>query len=479
MDIRDESDEQMRVVLEIKAGAEPEKIIAYLFKHSDMESNFQLNFTCLKPNGEPSRLSLLEICRHFLDFRKEVVVRRLNYELSIILKRLHILEAFAVIFNNLDKALKIIRSSKSRKEAADKLKNAFALDDEQVNAVLEIPLYRLVAMEIDKILEEKKEKLEEKKKIETILRSPAKIWHVVKEELQEIEKANGDKRKTKIKPVENIEYNEEDFIEHEDVVVVLSRNGWLRKFKTIGDPTSLKFKENDSLLGLVRANTRDCVAIFTSFGMVYVQRVLNLPYTRGGFGDPIQSLFNFGDGEKVIHILSLDPREIATSFNIHTAASLVPANNTDVQKSLSFGDEKDLEGMVASDSGYGFRFPLSNLTETTRSGKKVMSLKDNDRMVGMSVVNGSHVFLISADGKGMVIPIEEASRLSGTGMGVKLMKLVNSTLAGFKVVRPKDTVVLIFDDGTQKEVSLKTVPVYQRGSQGVVISKRKKVVNIL
>lgn len=477
VDIRDESDEQMRVVLEIKAGAEPDKIMAYLFKHSDLESNFQLNFTCLKPNGEPSRLSLLEICRYFLDFRKDVVVRRLKYELSLILKRLHILEALATIFNNLDKALKIIRSSKSRKEAGDKLKTAFSLDDEQVNAVLEIPLYRLVSMEIEKILDEKNEKLKEKKKIEEILRSPARIWQVVKEELQEIDKAHGDKRKTKIKTTESVEYNEEDFIEHEDVVIVLSKNGWLRKFKTIGDSSSLKFKENDSLLGLVRANTRNCVAIFTSFGMVYVQRVLSLPYTRGGFGDPVQNLFKFGDGEKVLSILSLDPREIAASLNI--GSSHLPANDVETQKALDFGDQKEVECMVASETGYGFRFPLSNLTETTRSGRKVMSLKDDDRMVGISLVSAGHVFLVSDNGKGMVVSIDEVSKLSGTGMGVRLMKLVDSALTGFKLVDSKGSVVLIFDDGTQKEVSLKTIPVYQRGSQGVVISKRKKIVGII
>jgi DNA gyrase subunit A len=481
VDIRDESDEQMRVVLEIKAGAEPEKIMAYLFKHSDLESNFQLNFTCLKPNGEPSRLTLLEICRYFLDFRKEVVTRRLKYELAVLLKRLHILEALAIIFNNLDKALKIIRSSKSRKEAGDKLKAAFSLDDEQVNSVLEIPLYRLVSLEIDKILEEMNEKLKEKKRIEDILRSPDKIWQTIKEELQEIDKSFGDKRKTKIKTIESVEYNAEDFIEHEDVVLVLSRNGWLRKFKTIGDPTSLKFKENDSLLGLVRANTKDCMAIFTSFGMVYVQRVLNLPYTRGGFGDPVQNLFKFGDGERVVNFLSLDPREVAVSFDAHP---MRPANDTD-QKAFSFVEgtkkerEKDPELMVVSDSGYGFRFPLSNINETTRSGKKVMTLKDNDIMLGVLPVSSENIFLVSANGKGMLLPLDQVSRLSGTGMGVRLMKLVDGNLAGFKFVNTKDMVTLIFDDNTQKEVAMKSVPVYQRGSQGIIISKRKKIVGIL
>ena len=165
IDVRDESDEKMRVVLELKSGTNTEKIMTYLLRHTELENNFQLNFNCLKSTGEPARLSLKEICRSFLDFRKEVVTRRLEYELAILIKRLHILDGFVTIFSQLDKALKIIRSSKSKQEAHDQLKKGFKLDDEQVSAVLEIPLYRLVAMEVEKILAEQKEKSKEKKQI--------------------------------------------------------------------------------------------------------------------------------------------------------------------------------------------------------------------------------------------------------------------------------------------------------------------------
>ncbi|NIP99749.1 MAG: DNA topoisomerase, partial [Nitrospinaceae bacterium] len=158
LDVRDESDEKVRVVLETKSPAEPEKIMSYLFRHTDLETNFQLNFTCLKPNGEPDRLSLLDLSRYFLDFRKEVVTRRLHHELTLLNQRLHLLEGFAALFKNLDKALKMIRASQSRPEAHDKIKKGFRLDDAQTAAILDIPLYRLVSMEIDKILSEQKEK---------------------------------------------------------------------------------------------------------------------------------------------------------------------------------------------------------------------------------------------------------------------------------------------------------------------------------
>ena len=301
-------------MLEIKSTSDENKLMSYLFKHTELENNFQVNFNCLKPSGEPERLSLLEICQEFLKFRTQVITRRLNYELALIEKRLHLLTAFAIIFNELDQALKLIRSSKSRKEAHEKLQNYFKLDDDQTSSILEIPLYRLVGMEMAKILQEQEEKLAEQKRIQSILASSQKIWDVVREELEEIKKKHGDKRVTQIKTVKRIEYNEEDFIEHEDVHIVLSQNGWIRKLKNLSDPTSLKFKENDQLLDTLQTNTQNLLAMFTSFGTVYVSKVYNLPYARSGFGEPIQSLFKFGDGEKVIGMLALSSAGDGSSY---------------------------------------------------------------------------------------------------------------------------------------------------------------------
>ena len=474
IDVRDESDEKMRVVLELKSGTNTEKIMTYLLRHTELENNFQLNFNCLKPTGEPARLSLKEICRNFLDFRKAVVTRRLEYELAILVKRLHILDGFVAIFSQLDKALKIIRSSKSKQEAHDQLKKGFKLDDEQVSAVLEIPLYRLVAMEVEKILAEQKEKSKEKKQIRTTLSSDKKIWTVVQKELYEIDEKFGDKRRTKIKTIELVEYNAEDFIEHEDAYLVLSKNGWLRKFKTVVVPSTLKYKENDSLLATVKANTREFVAFFTSRGMVYVFKLYNLPYTRTGFGEPVQNLFKFSDGEKVISMLSLDPAELA-------AGQISPAgdssNKSSRQTRLSFASENKggLEGMVIGSSGYGFRFPLSNLIETTRSGRKLMTLKGNDKIVGFSLITGDHLFMASVNGKGIVIQVEQVSLLTGAGMGSRLIKLINSSLAGFKIANKNGHSTINFDDGKTKKINFKDIRVTKRGGQGIIISKRKKI----
>jgi DNA gyrase subunit A len=468
-DIRDESDENVRVVLEIKTGTEPEKVMTYLFKHTELDTNFQLNFNCLKPTGEPARLSLKEICSQFLDFRKGVVVRRLEFDLAVLVKRLHILTAFVIIFKNLDKALKLIRSSKSRQEAATKLKNEFKLDDEQVSAILEIPLYRLVSMEINKIELEQKEKLQEKKEIESILASQKKIWEVVKTELKEVGEKFGDKRRTKIKTIETVEYNAEDFIEDENAVLVLSRNGWLRKTKNLSDPSTLKFKEKDGLLGIVRTNSRDLAAIFTSAGMVYIHKVFNLPYTRGGFGEPVQNLFKFGDGERVIKILSLPGGENGKTEEAGEQQGF------DFEESVENAEEI----LFVSDMGNGFRFPLANLTETSRAGKKVMSVKEDARMVAVSPITGKHVLLVSDAGKGLLIKLDQVAQLSGVGVGVKLMNTAKGKVSAAKSVDRKKPIQMVFEDGKSKELNLSKITVHNRGGQGVFVSKNKKVINLI
>jgi DNA topoisomerase IV A subunit len=468
-DIRDESDENVRVVLEIKAGTEPEKIMTYLFKHTELETNFQLNFNCLKPTGEPARLSLKEICTHFLDFRKGVIVRRLEFDLAVLVKRLHILTAFVIIFNNLDKALQLIRSSKARQEAATKLKDAFKLDDEQVSAILEIPLYRLVSMEINKIELDQKEKLQEKKEIESILASQKKIWGVVKTELKEVGEKFGDKRRTKIKTIETVEYNAEDFIEDENAVLVLSRNGWLRKTKNLSDPATLKFKEKDSLLGIVRTNSRDLAAIFTSAGMVYIHKVFNLPYTRGGFGEPVQNIFKFGDGERVIKILSLPGGENGKTEEAGEQQGF------DFEESVENAEEL----LFVNDMGHGFRFPIANLTETSRAGKRVMSVKDDTRMVAVSPVSGKHVLLISDAGKGLLIKLNQIAQLSGVGVGVKLMNTAKGKVSTAKCIDRKKPVQMVFEDGKSKELNLSKITIHNRGGQGVFVSKNKKVINLI
>jgi DNA gyrase/topoisomerase IV subunit A len=235
--------------------------------------------------------------RYFLDFRHELTTKRLNYDLRLLKARLHILKAFEVLYNDLDTAIKIIRKAKSREDASDKLKKHFKLDDEQVRAILEIQLYKLVGLEIERILKEKAEKTRLKKDIEAILASQKKIWALIKTELLELKEKYGDKRKSVIKAADDVEFSHDDFIVHEDVTIILTKMGWIRRVKTVGE--NLRFKEGDELLALLPANTKDHIAVFSSVGKVYVTKAVDLP-SGSGFGEPVQHLFKFGDGERPI-----------------------------------------------------------------------------------------------------------------------------------------------------------------------------------
>ena len=179
VDVRDESTDDVRIVCELKSEAPPELAMAYLYKHTELSTSFNVNLTCLVPTtnplvGQPARLSLAEICRHFLDFRLEVVTRRLEHEKRKLEERLHILDGFAKIHADLDRALKIIRAAESRADAATKLMAAFRLDQAQADAILEIRLYQLARLEISKIQKERREKRERLAEIEDLLKKPKK-----------------------------------------------------------------------------------------------------------------------------------------------------------------------------------------------------------------------------------------------------------------------------------------------------------------
>ena len=192
IDVSDESDEEqgLRLVLDIKSASDSEAVMAYLYKHTTLEQNFSMNLTALVPDEQgmpiPARLSLVEMLRHFLDFRLITVRKRFEFQLEQLRKRIHILEGFGIIFDGLDKALKIIRNSQGKQDAAEKLMQAFPLDEVQTYAILEIQLYRISQLEIERILGELDEKRAEADRIEKILQSESRLWKVVKSELKRL-----------------------------------------------------------------------------------------------------------------------------------------------------------------------------------------------------------------------------------------------------------------------------------------------------
>jgi DNA gyrase subunit A len=456
---RDESTDVVRVVLELKAETNPELVTAYLFKHTDLESSFPINFTALKPNMEPERLSLKEMMRYFLDFRLELVTKRLNYDLRILKARLHILTAFEKLYDDLDTAIKLIRKSKSKEDAAEKLKKHFKFDDEQTKAILEMQLFKLAGLEIERILKEKAEKTKLKKDLEVILASQKKIWALIKAELLEIKEKYGDKRKSVMKAAEDVEFSQEDFIVHEDVTVIMTKMGWIRRVKTVGE--NLRFKEGDELLTLLPANTRDNITVFSSAGKVYVVKAFDLP-TGSGFGEPVQHLFKFGDGERPI-----------AAMNFATVMAGGPATEGE-QPELALAP-REVTALTVSAHGVGFAFDLGQFNAvTTRAGKKFAGVKEGDFIMGVEILDLPNVLFLTSEGKAVVIAATDIPVLTGAGKGVKLMNVKNGEVALFRPVSKGEQVKVIDEKGNEKVIDLKKYGVMTRGSVGLKAVKAMK-----
>jgi DNA gyrase subunit A len=461
--VRDESTDVIRVVLELKAETNAELVTAYIFKHTDFESNFPMNFTALKPNMEPERLSLKEIMRYFLDFRHEITTKRLNYDLKLLKARLHILKAFEVLYDDLDTAIRMIRKAQSREDAAARLKKHFKLDDEQVKAILDMQLYKLVGLEIERILKEKAEKTRSKKEIEAILASQKKIWGLIKTELIEIKGKYGDKRKSVMKAAEDVEFSHDDFIVHEDVTVILTKMGWIRRVKTVGE--NLRFKEGDDLLALLPANTRDNIAVFSSAGKVYVTKANDLP-AGSGFGEPVQHLFKFGDGERPV-----------TAMNLAAVFAGASGGEEKAKQAELALAPREVTAISVSAKGIGFKFDLGQFNSvTTRAGKKFAGVKTGDSIMGVDILDLPHVLFLTSEGKAVVVAAKDIPMLSGAGKGVRLVNVKKGEIALFRPVRKGEQVKVIDEKGKEKVIDLKQYGVMTRGSVGLKAVKAVKFV---
>ncbi|MDX2021930.1 MAG: DNA topoisomerase (ATP-hydrolyzing), partial [Deltaproteobacteria bacterium] len=361
-DVRDESTADVRVVLEIKPGSDPALVMAYLYKHTPMELSFHVNMTCLVPtqNREicgPMRLNLRGILEEFLNFREEVVTKRFEFELAALEKRIHLLEGFRVVFDVLDEAIQIIRKSDGKQDAAGKLMKRFPLDDDQTEAILELKLYKLAKLEIKLILEELRDKQVKATEIRTILRDKKRLWRVIREELEAVSKQYNEKRRTRIggPGSEDVEFSADAFIADEEVTVVLTRDGWLKRVRELKDPSSTRVREGDAVLSVLRMSTKEPMAIFSNAGSCYVMRAVDVPASTG-YGEPIQKLFNFRDGERVVGALNVSDKAI---------------------KPGTFA-------LAMSRGGFGLRFSLDPHRElSTRSGRKFAKLADGDDIVGV------------------------------------------------------------------------------------------------
>ncbi len=451
VDVRDESTREVRIVLEIKRDADAEMVMAFLFKHTPLQCNFNVNMTCLVPTdnpevGSPDRLDLRAILEHFLQFRFKIVTRRLEFELGEIKKRLHILEGFEKVYDALDEMIRIIRKSDGKEDAAKKLIARFRLDAEQVDAILEMKLYKLARLEILVIQQELKEKRAEANRLADLLkgsdrmRDPksAKRLGLVRDELAEVKKLYGDKRRTQIGgKVEEIEVDEEAFISDEDAHIVLTRDGWVKRLREVKDPSSTRLREGDEVMAVLAGSLKSNVVFFSNHGAAYVTRFNDIPASTG-YGDPVQKFFKFDDGEKVVSALSLDARL------------------------------KRPEKMFAlTRRGYGLRFALEAHTEvSTRAGRLYARRAKDDEILGVvPVTDKDFVAAITEKSNALICMAKEVNELAGPGRGVTVIKVSpDDHVFAFLCTRDREA-TLEFETEKGKKIELR-VGRYEIGSRG-------------
>jgi DNA gyrase subunit A len=485
VDVRDESTNEVRIVLELAAGADAELAMAYLFKNTPLESNFAVNLTALVPTSEggstrPELLSLKACLQQFLSFREEVTEKRLIFERKQLLERIHILEGLALIYDALDEAIKIVRKSDGRSDAAERLRDRFKLTEIQSFAVVDMRIYQLSRTNIEEIRQELAEKQKRVKEIDKILKSKDAIQAIVREDLEALAERFGDKRRSKlIKDNVDIEFDETAYVVHEDVHVVVSTDGWVKRIRRSNDLSSTRMREGDSILAAHALSTLDSVALFTSFGTLFVLKVSDIP-ASSGYGTPIQKMLKFKDGERIV-----------ASYGVLSQQQTAPAKSGGKQAELPLGGApasvESLRALKEGDTfvlvghqGTGFALTLTELSETKRTGRRVMKLRDGEFMAAVEPLAQTMVF-ITRDGSGLAIDKDEIPVRDSAAVGVALIGVRDDdavvACCGVKSSKMKGTLNLTLKSGRVKDVPLSEVTKGHRALKGTKVYSREDIVS--
>jgi DNA gyrase subunit A len=461
VDVRDESTDDVRIVLELKPGADPNLVMAYLFKHTPLETGFHVNLTCLVPTDNkeiagPLRVDLAAMLREFVEFRQETVRRRFEFELAELERRIHILEGFAKIFDELDEAVKIIRKSDGKADAAVKLSSRFKLSDAQTDAILELKLYKLARLEIQAILDELKEKRARAKEIRAILDDKRKLMRVVRSEVAEVAARFPDKRRTKIGGAggEDMEFVAEDFIVDEQVTAIVTRDGWMKRVREVKDLSATRLRDGDSILAVIYGSTKEPMVVFSNLGYAYVLRINDVPASTG-YGEPVQKLFNFRDGERVVGAL--------------------PMSAADTPKGTL--------AAAVSKRGFGMRVALDPHRDlSTRAGRRFAKPAEGDEIVGVArvVKDNDVVCVVTSGARALMCKVGELPELANPGRGVTVIKAGDESVVGFGLGRAKDKDVIIAetDDGKELPVGPGRFHVTARGGKGHALKRKTKIVRV-
>jgi DNA gyrase subunit A len=472
LDVRDISTDDVRIELEIKKDADPQLVMAYLFKNTPLQSNFIVNLTCLIPTenaevGRPERLDLKAILWHFLHFRLEVVTNRLEHELEALRKRIHILEGFEKVFDALEEIIKIIRKSDGKADSAEKIMKRFSLDAEQTDAILELKLYRLARLEILVIQNELADKRKRARQITSLLEDEEGRWKIVRDEIEEVQEkyGKGDKRRSLIEAAEEVEFTADDFIVEEDNVVIVSRDGWVKRQKEVRDLSTTRLREGDAVLAVLPGSTRATAVFFTNFGVAYTARVIDVPASTG-HGEPIQKLFKMRDAERVIAAFSLDPRVIG---DIATRKEGVPP---------------PVHAMAVTSDGYSLRFSFEPFVEaSTRAGRRYARPSQGVEVVGVARLTGEEIAIAATqDARAILCRADEVNYLSGPGKGVILIKLTgkDDRVLGFIASSgDRDLLRVETSRGSEQTISTTKYEVTGRGGKGRELLQRGQFIRVV
>jgi DNA gyrase subunit A len=502
-DLRDESDrEGMRIVIELKKDANANVVLNQLYKYTSMQESFGAIMLALV-NYEPKVLNLRQILDHYLDFQKEVIIRRTKYDLDKAEKRAHILEGLRIALDNIDEIVNIIRNSNNTNIAKERLMDQFSLSEEQAQAILDMRLARLTGLEREKIDNEYKEIKETIKYYNEILNSESLVLNIIKYELNTIKEKFGTDRKTKILPNTD-EIDIEDLIPEEDCVITLTHYGYIKRLPVNTYRSqrrggkgviALSTREEDFVENLYVTTTHNHMLFFTDKGKMYRLKAYEIPQSgRQAKGTALVNLLELDGDEKVTAVITV--REFVegkyllmvtekgfikkTSLNQYDTSrkggiAAISLREDDKLIRVKFAQGNN-EIIIGTREGMAIRFHEKDVRPMGRTaqGVKAITLKDGDYVVGASMVKeNGYALAITEKGYGKKTSLDEYRTQFRGGRGVMTYRITGKTgkMAGIKVVNETDDVILISYDGTIIRISVEDISKMGRTTQGVKLMR--------
>ena len=507
-EIRDESNRKgIRIVLELKKNVVPKVIINKLYKHTQLETSFNVNNIALV-NGRPKQLNLKDLIKYYVEHRHRIVIRRTQYLLKQAEARAHILEGLLVALDNLDEVIKLIRSSQTPEIAKQGLMDNFKLTEIQAKAILDMRLQRLTNLESEKIKQEYKEVKAKIADYKDILEKPERQFNIIKEELDEIKEKYGDERRTQI-IYSTSEISIEDLIQQEDVIVTISHHGYIKRMSLNEFQTQARggvgkrgasTKDEDFISNVFHVNSHDYLLIFTQKGKCFWLRAFDVPETqRNSKGRAIQNLIQLDSEDKVLSILNVrkldDPKFYLFFATKNGIVKRVPLKDFSrpratgiIAITIQEGDklldvqlctDKD-ECLLVTNNGYANRFPCKEVRAMGRTaqGVKGINLSEGSKVVSLLISHdeSQEVFVLSEFGYGKRTPVSEYRATKRGARGVLTMKITAKTgkVVGAILVTEKDEYMIITANGVIIRSKVKAVARLGRNTQGVRVIKLKQ-----